>query len=87
MSRITETAEWRALEQHHAELGDIHLRDLFARDRERGEVMAVEAGHLHLDYSKNRVTAETLRLLVALAERGRVCASASTRCSPASGST
>jgi glucose-6-phosphate isomerase len=58
---------WRALERHHAELADAHLRDLFARDPTRGDRMALEAAGLYLDYSKNRVTDETLRLLVELA--------------------
>jgi len=68
-NRITETAEWKALERHHAEVGDVHLRELFARDPRRGETMTLEAGALYLDYSKNRITAETVRLLLALAER------------------
>ena len=66
---MTETAEWKALERHHAEMRDVHLRDLFARDPRRGETMTLEAGGLYLDYSKNRITAETLRLLLALADR------------------
>ena len=68
-NRITATAEWKALERHHAEVKDVHLRQLFAGDPRRGETMTLEAGALYLDYSKNRVTAETLRLLLALAER------------------
>ncbi|MGH8902909.1 MAG: glucose-6-phosphate isomerase [Egibacteraceae bacterium] len=66
---ITKTPEWRALQAHHAEIGHVHLRELFARDPRRGETMAVEAGDLYLDYSKNRLTSETVRLLCALAER------------------
>ncbi|HYT25306.1 MAG TPA: glucose-6-phosphate isomerase [Actinomycetota bacterium] len=68
-SRITGTPEWRALEEHHAKLADLHLRTLFADDPGRGETMALEAVELYLDYSKHRATGETLRLLVALAER------------------
>jgi glucose-6-phosphate isomerase len=59
---------WAALEKHYDEIRDVHLRDLFANDPERGERLTAEAVGLYLDYSKNRVTDETLRLLVALAE-------------------
>jgi glucose-6-phosphate isomerase len=67
--RIDQTPEWEALARHHAQLEDTHLRELFAADPARGETMTCEAGDLYLDYSKQRVTAETLGLLVALAER------------------
>jgi glucose-6-phosphate isomerase len=67
--RIADTTEWRALRDHHARIGEVHLRRLFAGDPDRGRVMVAEAEDLYLDYSKNRLTAETLRLLVALAER------------------
>ena len=60
-------AAWAALAAHHATLRDVHLRALFAEDPGRGERLALEAAGLYLDYSKNRVTAETLRLLLALA--------------------
>ena len=66
---ITETPEWTALAEHHAAVGGRHLRELFAADPDRGRTMAVEAAELYLDYSKHRATAETVRLLVALAER------------------
>ena len=59
---------WKALEQHHAEIAGTHLRDLFAADPARGERLTVEAIGLYLDYSKNRITDETLRLLIQLAE-------------------
>ncbi len=59
---------WKALEQHHAEIGGTHLRDLFASDAGRGERLTAEAVGLYLDYSKNRVTDETMRLLLQLAE-------------------
>ncbi|HEX6675043.1 MAG TPA: glucose-6-phosphate isomerase [Actinomycetes bacterium] len=68
-TRIDQTPEWQALEEHHRKLGEVHLRELFAADPARGETMALEAGDLYLDYSKNRITGETQRLLVALAER------------------
>jgi glucose-6-phosphate isomerase len=66
---IDQTPEWQALRRHHQELQDTHLRELFAADPGRGETMTCEAGDLYLDYSKQRVTSETLSLLVALAER------------------
>ena len=59
---------WRSLVAHHAEVGSLHLRELFASDAGRGERLVVEAAGLYLDYSKNRVTDETMRRLVALAE-------------------
>jgi glucose-6-phosphate isomerase len=59
---------WRALETHFAEVGGLHLRDMFAGDPGRGERLAAEGAGLYLDYSKNRITDETIRLLVALAE-------------------
>jgi glucose-6-phosphate isomerase len=68
-TRIDQTPEWKALQEHHRELAAVHLRQLFADDPNRGETMTLEAGDLYLDYSKNRLTGETLRLLVALAER------------------
>jgi glucose-6-phosphate isomerase len=64
----SETQAWRALRAHHAEIEGIHLRELFGRDPARAERFAVEGAGLFLDYSKNRVTADTMRLLVALAE-------------------
>ena len=67
--RISETPEWQALAEHHREIRDRHLRELFAEDPQRGSTLAVRAGDLYLDYSKNRLTRETVRLLVALAER------------------
>ena len=58
---------WKALEQHHHEIGQRHLRDLFAADPGRGERLTAEGVGLYLDYSKNRVTDETLGLLLELA--------------------
>jgi glucose-6-phosphate isomerase len=76
MSALRETSAWQDLERHHAEIRSEHLRDLFAADPARGERLVLEAEGLYLDYSKNRVTDETLRLLVRLAEerglRGRI---------------
>ena len=62
------TTAWQALEQHAAGLRDVHLRELFASDPGRAERFTGEAAGLFLDYSKNRITDETMRLLVALAE-------------------
>jgi glucose-6-phosphate isomerase len=68
-SGITESPEWQALAKHAEEIRDMHLRTLFADDPGRGEAMTLEAADLFLDYSKNRITDETLRLLLALADR------------------
>jgi glucose-6-phosphate isomerase len=59
---------WTALEEHHRAIVGTHLRQLFARDPARGERLVAEAAGIYFDYSKNRVTDETLRLLVRLAE-------------------
>ena len=67
--RVTSTAEWQRLADHAAELGDVHLRQLFADDPDRGTALTLDAGDLHLDYSKNRLTSETVRLLAAVADR------------------
>src|SRR6516225_4394816 len=58
---------WSLLEKHYQKLKAVHLRQLFADDRERGKSLAIEAAGLYLDYSKNRITDETLRLLLQLA--------------------
>ncbi|HEV2579858.1 MAG TPA: glucose-6-phosphate isomerase [Ktedonobacteraceae bacterium] len=65
---LTQRPEWKALEEHFVAIRGVHLRELFARDGQRGERLALEAAGLYLDYSKNRVTDETLRLLLRLAE-------------------
>lgn len=59
---------WQALTQHRDHVGELHLRELFAQDATRGERLSLEAAGWYLDYSKNRVTDETLRLLVKLAD-------------------
>ena len=69
---LRERAAWKALEAHHGEIGDKHLRELFAEDPGRGERMYAEGPGLYLDYSKNRITGETLRLLVQLATESEV---------------
>jgi glucose-6-phosphate isomerase len=69
MSALRERGPWAALDRHFAEIGERHLRDLFAEDPDRGERLTAEGAGIFLDYSKNRVTDETLRLLVDLAEQ------------------
>jgi glucose-6-phosphate isomerase len=69
---MREGAAWKALEAHFAELRDVHLRDLFAGDAARGERLVADAAGLHLDFSKNRITDETLILLGELARERRV---------------
>jgi glucose-6-phosphate isomerase len=69
--RLSETPAWRALETHYEKIKNARLRQLFAEDSGRGERLVAEGAGLHLDYSKNRITDETVRLLVQLAkERG-----------------
>jgi glucose-6-phosphate isomerase len=66
---LRERTAWSALEKHYGEIGDLHLRDLFAEDITRGERLVVEGAGLYLDYSKNRITDETIGLLLQLAEQ------------------
>ena len=76
--QISETPAWSALSAHHATIEPVQLRQLFADDPQRATTLTVEAGELFLDYSKNRVTPTTMRLLVELAEAadlpGRIAA-------------
>jgi len=65
---LTKRKAWKALEAHHKKVRDLHLRDLFKEDLKRGERMTAEAVGIYLDYSKNRITEETLKLLLQLAE-------------------
>ncbi len=67
--RVRGTSEWDTLARNFTKLSDVHLRELFAEDPHRAEEMTVEVADLVLDYSKNRLTPETVGLLVALAER------------------
>jgi glucose-6-phosphate isomerase len=69
---LRERKAWQSLERHYAEISGIHLRDLFAADPTRGERLTAEAVGIYLDYSKNRITDETLALLVELAEESGV---------------
>ena len=68
MTALTATPSWQALTAHHAQIKDVHLRDLFADNPGRAERFSAEGAGLFLDYSKNRITDETLRLLLQLAE-------------------
>jgi glucose-6-phosphate isomerase len=65
---LPDTSEWKALQDHFERLQHVHLRELFASDPARSEAMTMEAADLFLDYSKNRITGETLTLLLSLAE-------------------
>ena len=65
---LTELPAWKALEAHYQQVRGLHLRKLFKDDPGRGERMTAEAVGLYLDYSKNRLTDETLKLLAQLAE-------------------
>jgi glucose-6-phosphate isomerase len=69
---IAATPAWQALKRHHEEIGDKHLRELFAEDPERGTQLALTVGDLYIDYSKHRVTRETLQLLIDLARAARL---------------
>jgi glucose-6-phosphate isomerase len=75
-SPLVELESWEALRRHHEEIRGVHLRELFADDPGRGDRLTAEGAGLFLDYSKHRVTGETIRLLLALAEarnlRGRI---------------
>src|SRR5579859_3830962 len=69
---LTQRSSWKALEEHYQNIRDLHLRTLFAGDPRRGERFALEAAGIYLDYSKNRVTEETIQLLLQLAESSRL---------------
>ena len=71
---ITVSDSWKKLEQHHREIAPVHMRDLFARDDQRFARFSLRLGDLLLDYSKNRVTDETMSLLRALAREAGVAA-------------
>jgi glucose-6-phosphate isomerase len=73
---VANSAQWQALADHQTQIAPRHLRELFAADPARGTVLTATAGDLYLDYSKNRLTDETIALLISLAEhaglRGRI---------------
>src|SRR4051812_39985805 len=76
MNSLTNRPAWKALQAHFPKIQNLHLRQLFADDPKRGQRMTVEAAGLYFDYSKNRITDETLKLLLQLASesdlRGRI---------------
>src|SRR5712692_9083132 len=67
LTPLTQRPSWKALAEHYQKIRDLHLRTLFSQDPRRGEHFACEADGIYLDYSKNRITDETLRLLLELA--------------------
>src|SRR5262249_41632320 len=69
---LAERQAWKALQEHYKKIRELHLRKLFADDPKRGERMSAEAVGLFLDYSKNRITDETVKLLLQLAEESRL---------------
>ncbi|HKP41396.1 glucose-6-phosphate isomerase [Mycobacterium sp.] len=69
---IAATPAWQALQRHHDEIGPKHLRELFDEDPERGTELELTVGDLYIDYSKHRVTRETLKLLIDLARTARL---------------
>ena len=72
MPTLIETPAWQALEAHHAKIKDAHLRELFAEDKNRAAKFTAEGAGLLLDYSKNRITEETLALLIDLAKERKI---------------
>ena len=84
---LTELPAWKALSAHYEQFRNVHLRKLFADDPKRGESLAVTAEGFYFDYSKHRVTDETMRLLIAAGRTNPACAIASTRCFAATRST
>ncbi|MCP4008273.1 MAG: glucose-6-phosphate isomerase, partial [Proteobacteria bacterium] len=64
---ITLTDSWKALQAHYDEISTLHMRDLFGEDAGRAERFTLSQGQILLDYSKNRITRQTLELLIALA--------------------
>src|SRR5277367_3951455 len=74
MAPLTELPAWKALGEHYKQIEPIHLKELFDKDPKRAEKFVVEASGIFLDYSKNRITDETLKLLLQLAEESGVAA-------------
>jgi glucose-6-phosphate isomerase len=69
MSTLTDSTAWKALEAHQREMASVHMRDLFAQDPARFRTFSLQCGDILLDYSKNRITAQTMQLLHALARQ------------------
>ncbi len=72
MSTLTNSPAWKALEQHYQQIKDVHMRDLFTQDAQRFEHFSLRFGDILFDYSKNRITAETMRLLFDLARQANL---------------
>ena len=72
MSALTESPAWKALEDHQKAIANLHMRDLFAQDKKRFEAFSLRLEDILFDYSKNRITAETMGLLVDLARHARL---------------
>ncbi len=72
MSKLTKSKAWKALEQHHKQLSKRHMREMFAKDPQRFDKFSLEACGIFLDYSKNRITEKTMRLLFSLARQAKV---------------
>ena len=70
--RLTDSPQWKALEEHWELLKHVHIRELFGQEPDRAQLFSVQAGDLFLDYSKNRVTSETMGLLCDLAEAAKL---------------
>lgn len=68
MSKLTRMPQWSALQNHYREVSKLHLRELFAHDRGRFDRFCLRFNDILIDYSKNRITQETMRLLLELAE-------------------
>src|SRR3989304_4834648 len=67
--RLTDTPAWRKLQQHQKDISGIHMRDMFAADPDRANRLSIELDGIYIDYSKHRITAETLDLLFSLADQ------------------
>jgi len=67
--RLTDLPAWKSLQSNYSQVHSLHLRQLFADDPTHGERLTLEAAGLYLDYSKNRLTDDTIKLLVQLAEQ------------------
>jgi glucose-6-phosphate isomerase len=72
MSALTDSPAWKALTQHHAAMREVHVRDLFAKDDHRFEKLSLEVEDVLVDFSKHRVTADTMKLLLDLARQAKV---------------
>jgi glucose-6-phosphate isomerase len=75
MSRLEESPAWKALSEHQRDIGEVHMRELFASDLQRFEHFSLRLGDILFDYSKNRITAETISMLVTLAQQAGVAES------------